>query len=146
MSIALYKRICGWLLEYGTADGLFAHCFLTLTWNLSCRSQNTSLIKFKDVIWSTCFDAFQVFFEHSKTDQLGDEAKYTHHIYANPFEPSVCPVFSLALYFSCCFNCPISLESYLFPGREQEERFSKILQRLLRQHEEDVLMLEHRNT
>ena len=76
MSVALYKAICGWLLDYGTTDGLFAHCYLTLTWNLACQSNNTLLIKFKDVVWSTCFDSFQVYFQHSKMDQLGDEAKY----------------------------------------------------------------------
>ncbi len=76
MSIALYKAICGWFLDYGTTDGLFTHCFLTLTWNLACRSNNTLLIKVKNIVWSSCFDSFQVYFQHSKTDQLGDEAKY----------------------------------------------------------------------
>jgi len=36
MSTDLYKSICTWLLEYGTAKGLFAYCFLTLMWNLAC--------------------------------------------------------------------------------------------------------------
>ncbi len=45
MSVDLYKIICGWLLKCGTTDGLFAHYFLTLTWNLACQSQNTSLVK-----------------------------------------------------------------------------------------------------
>jgi len=127
MSTDLYKSICTWLLEYGTAKGLFVHCFLTLMWNLACRLQNTSLIKFKDISWSRYFDAYQVFFEHSKIDQLGEESKYPWHIYANPLELCVCPILSLSLYFSCCFNCPISLNSNIFPGREQEEHFSKIL-------------------
>jgi len=141
MSVDLYKSLCGWLLKYGTTDGLFAHCFLTLTWNLACRSQNTSLIKLRDIIWSTCFDAFQVFFEHSKTDQLGEESKYPRHLYANPLEPSICPVMSLTLYFSSCFNCPVTLDSYLFPGRDQEERFSKIMKRVLLTHEKEVAEL-----
>jgi len=138
MSVALYEKLCGWLLALGTTDGLFAHCFLTLTWNLSCRSQNTSLIKFRDISWSTSFDTFQVFFEHSKTDQLGDESKYPRHLYANPLVPCICPVMSLTLYFSACFNCAVTIDGYLFPGRDQEERFSKILQRILAQHEAEV--------
>jgi len=141
MSIALYKAICGWFLDYGTSDGLFAHCFLTLTWNLACRSNNTSLIKFKDIVWSSCFDSFQVYFQHSKTDQLGDEAKYPRHIYANPVSPSVCPILSLTLYLSACFNCPVAEDSKLFPGKEQEDRFSKMLNRVLAAHEAEVLAL-----
>ena len=141
MSVDLYKRICGWLLKCGTTDGLFTHCFLTLTWNLACQSQNTSLVKLRDIIWSTCFDAFQVFFEHSKTDQLGEKSKYLHHLYANPLDLSICPVMSLSLYFTSCFNCPVMLDSYLFPGRDQEEHFSKILKQILVQHEVAVVEL-----
>jgi len=97
MSVAVYEKLCGWLLALGTMDGLFAHCFLMLTWNLSCQSQNTSLIKFRDISWSTSFHTFQVFFEHSKTDQLGDESKYPCHLYANPLVPCICPVMSLSI-------------------------------------------------
>ena len=42
MSVELLKKICGWLLDYGTPDGPFAHCYLLLTWNLCCRSNNTA--------------------------------------------------------------------------------------------------------
>jgi len=138
MSVALYRAICGWLLDFGTTDGLFAHCFLVLTWNLACRSQNTSLIQIKHIVWASCFDSFQVYFQHSKTDQLGEEAKYPRHIYANPFSPSICPVLALTLYFSACFNCPLNPDSYLFPGKDQEHRFSRLLTRLLDVHEGDL--------
>ena len=37
MSVDLYKKLCGWLLDWNTNDGVFGHCFLVLTWNLSCR-------------------------------------------------------------------------------------------------------------
>jgi len=82
MSVALYCVICNWLLEFGTADGLFAHFNLVLTWNLACQSQNTLLIQIKHIVWASCFDAFQVFFGHLKTDQLVKDLKYPHHIYA----------------------------------------------------------------
>jgi len=68
-----------------------------------------------------------MFFGHSKTDQLGKESKYPHHLYANLLETSICPIMSLTLYFSSGFNCPVMLNNYLFPGRDQEEQFSKIL-------------------
>ena len=35
MSVDLYEKLCGWLLDWNTNDGVFGHCFLVLTWNLS---------------------------------------------------------------------------------------------------------------
>ena len=45
MSVDLYKKLCGWLLDWNTNDGVFGHCFLVLTWNLSCRAHNTANIQ-----------------------------------------------------------------------------------------------------
>jgi hypothetical protein len=92
LSVELMKAICGWLLSYNTCDGVFAHCFLILTWNLACRSNNTACIKLSDMVWSTSFDSFHIFFGHSKTDQTGDDTKYTRHSYSNPTLPLVCPL------------------------------------------------------
>jgi len=128
MSIELYKSICGWLLDLGTTDSLFALCFLTNTWNLSCWSQNTSLLKLKHITWSTCFNTFQIFFQHSKTDPLGEESKYPCHLYANPLVPCICPMLLLTLYFSSCCDCTVTANKYLFPEKDQEKQFSKILQ------------------
>jgi hypothetical protein len=104
LSTDLLKAISGWLLAYNTCDGVFAQCFLLLTWNLACRSNNTACIKLSDMVWSTSFDCFHIFFAHSKTDQTGDESKYPRHIYGNPTLPVLCPITSLAMYFSTCFN------------------------------------------
>ena len=141
MSTDLYKAIAGWLLDFGTIDGVFAHCFLTLTWSLSCRTNNTASILMSDISWATCFDAFEVFFAHSKTDQVGDDAKYPRHIFANPHLPLICPVLSLSMYLSCCFNTPILPTTQLFPGNRQETRFASILSRLLAAHQDDLRRL-----
>ncbi len=138
MSVELYKFLCGCFMRKGTIDGVFAHCFLVLSWNLACRSQNTSLIRFQDVSWLLSFDAFEIYFAHTKTDQLGDDAKYPRHLFANPLSPTICPVLSLALYFSCCFNTPVVPQDKLFPGRDQEERFAAILARLLRDQQAEI--------
>jgi len=81
------------------------------------------------------------FFQHSKTDSLGEESKYPRHLYANPLVPCICPMLSLTLYFSSCFNCAVTADNYVFPERNQEEWFSKILQWLLAQHEEELMEL-----
>ena len=79
MSIELYKSLCGWLLSYGTNDGVFAYTYLILSWNLACRAANTANIRLKDIGWSTCFDSYFITFAHSKTDQLGEESSYMRH-------------------------------------------------------------------
>jgi hypothetical protein len=127
MSVALYKSCLEWFLGYGTRDGVFAYCFLVLTWNLSCRAGNTARMQFSDVSWNESFDSYSVSFSHSKTDQLGDEAKYPRHLFANPLTPLVCPVLSLAMYISCCFNTVQVPGNCLFAGANQDARFAHML-------------------
>ena len=75
MSVDLYKKLCGWLLDWNTNDGVFGHCFLVLTWNLSCHAHNTANIRLCEIEWGSTFDAFEIYFAHMKMDQTGDEAK-----------------------------------------------------------------------
>ena len=89
MSVGLYRALCEWFLQYGTVDGVFAYCFLVLTWNLACRSNNAAIILFNQISWASSFDCFEVFFEHTKTDQTGEDPKYPRHIYANSYDPLV---------------------------------------------------------
>ena len=100
MSLDLYKKLCGWLLDWNTSDGVFGHCFLVLTWNLSCHAHNTANIQLCEIEWSSTFDAFEICFAHMKMDQTGDKAKYSHHLYSNPCCPLICPVLAPAFYFS----------------------------------------------
>ena len=81
---------------------------------------------------------FVIYFAHMKTDQTGDEAKYSCHLYANPCCPLICPVLLLAFCFSCCCNLPQSGESWLFPGWDQYQRFSEMLSCLIQDHEAEV--------
>jgi hypothetical protein len=138
LSIELYRSICGWLLDFNTQDGIFAYCYLVLTWNLACRAGNTSRILFRDVTWTESFDSFAIKFSHSKTDQLGEEAKYARHIFSNPLSPIVCPVLALSLYLTCCFNSPQVSSGQLFPGVCQDARFSNILLKILIDNREAV--------
>jgi hypothetical protein len=142
MSVALLKKVCCWLLENGTPDSTMAHAYLLLTWNLCCRSNNTAHLKMADINWSLCFDSFCVFFSHSKTDQTGTESRYPRHIYANPVSPEVCPLLSLAMYFSTNFNTTeVGDCTMLFPGKGQETRFAKMLFAVLLDHVDEVRAL-----
>ena len=99
MSVEHYKKFCGWLLDWNTSDGVFGHCFQLLTSNLSCHAHNTANIQLCEIKWSSTFDAFEIYFAHLKMDQTGDEAKYSHHLYSNPYCPLICQVLVLAFYF-----------------------------------------------
>jgi hypothetical protein len=134
MSVELYKKICEWLLKYGTVDGVFAYCYLVFTWNLSCRVVNTARVRYSEINWSESFDSFSVHFSHSKTDQLGEEAKYARHLYSNPLCPIVCPVLALSLYLTSCFNKQQQPNGYLFPGNQQESRFSSLLLKVVEEN------------
>jgi hypothetical protein len=141
MSVEMYKSLCGWLLDFGTIDGVFAYAYLVITWNLACRARNTATIRFRDISWSSSFDAFAISFAHSKTDQLGEESKYMRHLYSNPNVPLVCPVLALSMYLSSCVNTAQDLNDFLFPGSEQETRFGKILKAVLGKKGETVSQL-----
>jgi hypothetical protein len=141
MSVGLFKAIAGWLLDYGTQEGVFAHCYLVLTWNLACRCGNTARIAYRDVAWTESFDSFSVLFSHSKTDQLGEHAKYSRHIFANPLSPIICPVLSLAKYMQCCFNTVQNAGGLLFPGGGQDARFSALLAKVIVLKKREVKMM-----
>ena len=138
MSVELCKKLCGWLLDWNTSDGVFGQCFLVLTWNLSCCTHNTANIQLCEIEWGSTFDMFEIYFAHMKMDQTGDKAKYSHHLYANPCCPLICPVLALAFYLSCCCNLPQNGQSQLFPGQDQYQWFSEMLSHLIQDHEAEV--------
>ena len=107
----------------GNRTSVFAHTFASLCWNLMCRSSNVVHLCFNHLRWSG--DSLQVYFAHSKTDQTGTHIRYPRHIYANALNPPVCPILSLAVYFSC-FPV-VEAQIKLFAGSSQYNRFSNLL-------------------
>ena len=134
MPVALYFQLCRWFLESDSKDGLFCYCYLVLSWNLMCRTNNTATIRLVDIKWSS-FDSFSIAFSHTKNQQLGHASKHKRNLYANPKQPIVCPVFALALYCSICMSTDNRPESYLFG--QDASTFSKGLDRMLRKMEAD---------
>jgi len=117
--------------EHNYNQNIFAWAYLVLQWNLMARANNVATIMLSHIFWSE--DSMVIAIPKSKTDQEGD-CDYPRHIYANPFEPTICPILAVAVNifsrnFSCIdqeynFNC-------LFDGGNQEDRFSKILSKVL---------------
>ena len=44
-------------------------------------------------------DALTVAFAHQKNNQQGDRPRDPRHIYANPLNPSICPILLLGIYW-----------------------------------------------
>jgi hypothetical protein len=105
---------------------------------LHVGQKNTALICLNKISWATTFDAFEVNFGHMKNDQSGADAKYSCHVYANFANPVICPVLAMGLYFTCCFNTTQTMDGPLFPGKDQHQRYSAMLHRLLHQHRDKV--------
>ena len=100
---------------------------MTLSWNLMCRISNSIDVHFSHIDWKE--DALAIIFCHMKNDQQGERPRDPRHIYANPLIPEVCPVLSLGVYLLCFPPSPECTQ--LFPGHKQDDRYSKILKRLL---------------
>ena len=133
MPFSLYCALCKWLLEEGTSEGIFAHCFLTVTWNLMCRSRNTVFAMREHISWIS--DAMQIQFAHTKRDREGKDGGWKRSIFANPFMPEICCPTSVARFLA--LN-PGGAKGPLFSGSAQYDRFRRILNRVVTAHSEDV--------
>lgn len=76
----------------------------------------------------------------TKSDQGGEResSKDPRHVYANPLQPEICPILSLAMYFA---TYPEVRGNVLFPGRVQDDRFSKQLAKVLAAPELNALLV-----
>ena len=98
MSYNLYKRLNEYMLREQNSESVFARAFMNITWNLICRSKNTTTIHLHHLEWTE--DCLSIYFAHMKNDQTGDQKRDPRHICANPIDPTVCPVLALAIYFT----------------------------------------------
>jgi len=135
MSFELYQKLCQWFVESGTKDAIFARCFLTLTWNLVCRSNNTVGVRREHIKLKS--DCLGIMFAHAKTDQEGFESSYCRHVYANPKNWIICAHNALGMYLLSTKGSNIDM-GLLFPGSSQYRRFSDILNRTMVEHKDEM--------
>jgi len=103
---------------------LFAWPFFLLCWTLMARSNSVGNIMLQHISWKE--DALIVGMAQHKGDKEGQNA-FGRHVYANPLNPTICPVLALAvLVFSKDYRDPNS-RLQLFEGEKSEGRFSDIL-------------------
>lgn len=138
LSVQLYKILSWAFLKSLKKNGVFCHTMLVLGWNLACRIGNTEGIGLGQL--AVRDDALQIYFAHTKTDKEGKQAKYPRHIYANPFEPEVCCVLALGLYF--VLFPKTEGDKKLFAGSAQYNHFYKELLAILKDSHECADQLE----
>lgn len=132
MSFTLYNFLCEKMVQDGRKEAIFAHAFLTLTWNLCCRSKNTVYIHVNHITWGT--DNIIIKFAHTKTDIEGKQEAFPRHIYANPYNINICAVTALGKYLATF----IPKEDGLLFDNKSYKRFQKYLKKLVCDHKEDV--------
>lgn len=96
--------------------------------NLMKRAENCVDAKINHVTFENDCLVFE--FAKSKGKQNGEEHVGPWHVYANPSQPHICPILAIARYFFC-FPDQLTMESSLFKGGHQYERYSKSLLQLI---------------
>jgi hypothetical protein len=133
----LYKQLCQWMIVDGSRESIFTWSFLTLTWNLICRSKNTTTIHRNHISWEN--DSLVIQFAHQKTDMIGQTEAVRRHVFANPKEPDICPILALSVYLAITpFRSGAQTVGALFGGNHQYERFRRNLLSLVFKHKEAI--------
>lgn len=132
LSFEGYKFLAEKMIEEEGSEGVFGHCFLVLTWNLMCRSNNTTHIRMEHISYEG--DCIGIQFAHIKTDQSGDGAYYKRHLFGNAEDPTICPLYALGRYLisnntKTCGN--------LFPTASYD-RFREILVKLCEKYKSEL--------
>lgn len=93
LDFVLYRFLAKLFMKKPNREYIFGHTFLTICWNLMCRSNNAVSICFSHMEWKN--NSLRIFFSQMKNDQFGEKPRDPRHIYANPLMPEICPILSL---------------------------------------------------
>ena len=116
---------------------LFAWPFIVLQWNLIARSATVGGLLMEHIGWEG--DALLISTPKSKADQEGVKC-FARHLYANPINPTICPVLALAVsVFARCIRHDSTQAAEtterpsfrIFDGASNETRFSEVLARCI---------------
>jgi hypothetical protein len=98
-------------------------------------SSNTGCLCLDHLQWQD--DSLVVYFAHQKNDQQGKRAAFRWHLFCNPFNKYVCPVFALSLWLASNEEMTM-LGGPLFPGSNHQLRFNKLFRSFLNEHSQLV--------
>jgi hypothetical protein len=108
---------------------IFAWPFLIMLWNLIARSDSVAGLMYHHYAW--CEDSMVITFPKHKGDQEGQSAS-PKHVYANPFDPVICPILAHGVYLLCYPYRSDDVRPQIFLGTDSEKRFSRWLQSLIK--------------
>jgi hypothetical protein len=104
----------------------FGWPFFIFLWNLMARSHSVGNIMLQHIRWAD--DSLIVRLPKHKGDQEGDRALLVdRHVYANPIEPVVCPILSLAVLTYCKGFRQVGGRQQVFEGHRTENKFSEVM-------------------
>jgi len=115
-----YCAIASAMIRSEESNGLYAHAVLTTMWNLMSRVGNAVKICKSHLEWKD--DSLLIYFAQENTDHAKSKAGDPRHIHANPYQPEICPILSLGLYFLMMDITTMEGE-YVFPMKEEDGRF-----------------------
>ena len=82
-------------------------------------------------------DSLVIYYAHEKTDQTQSRTDIPRHIYANPYQPDVCPILALGIYF-LLVDVTNTNDPHIFIGSRQATGFDKcIKERIVESLEEE---------
>ena len=94
ISWTLFKLILKWAIEAGS---IIIWTFSLLQWNCMARSKNIGDLAYHN--FTVGDDYIKIRYDKTKADQDGERIK-DKHMYANPYNPLVCPFLALGIWFA----------------------------------------------
>ncbi|OWZ03136.1 hypothetical protein PHMEG_00025184 [Phytophthora megakarya] len=91
-----------------------------------CRSTNAFSIRHSYMEW--CGVPMRVKVARMKNDHSGARPRDPRHVHANPSQPAIWPILTLAIYWA---TTTFDEDNRLFPRSDQYDHFQKGVQRLL---------------
>ena len=129
LPIELYRWFCAHFLKTGN---IWMLTWIVMQWNCCCRSSNIKAAEFH--LLERKADALKITFAKTKADQNGDRVN-PKHIFANPHEPGISPIFVLGLYFSISCQDMAADNNQIFPGgNETSEKFNDNIKKVMEEH------------
>ena len=120
VSFAQYRQLCDYFIK---ANDIKHWTMCVLEFNMMCRVNQINDLTAPRLRFSG--DCLHIKFSGSKTDVDGSSAtaSFAKHLYANPFDFTICPVTAIGVYL--LFN---KIENnYLFPGNYEDKVFNDAL-------------------
>jgi hypothetical protein len=139
LSLQGLKALARVLFRSEKPEYISAHTFLLMEWNLIARAENC--VESNIELIAVLRDALVFDLGKSKTDQEGvRNVDHPWHVYANPLEPEICLVLSLARYLTCHPHI-LKGNCKLFEGVSQYERYNSIFKQVVKDNPDVFLPL-----